>query len=159
MQSQGFVTVQHDVHILQNMNNIGHHSIAKAKDQVAGYALFMSKEMEKEIPVLIPMFEQFKSIKYGESTLYEQNFFVMGQVCVAKPFRGLGIFDGLYANLKQMHSGKFDLIVTEVATRNIRSIRAHERVGFETVKIYTSAAGEEWAILVWEIGDEVMDEI
>jgi len=41
----------------------------------------------------------------------------------------------------------FDYIITEISTRNHRSIRAHEKVGFETIKEYESD-GKEWKIVL-----------
>ena len=78
-------------------------------------------------------------------------YFVMGQVCVAKDFRGQQVFSDLYQKMKTEMSSHFDCIVTEIATRNTRSIRAHEKVGFETIHIYEDET-EEWAIVAWDWG-------
>ena len=54
----------------------------------------------------------------------------MGQICIDKPWRGRGLFDQLYAAHRQHLSGRYDCCITEVATRNGRSMSAHLRVGF-----------------------------
>ena len=42
----------------------------------------------------------------------------------------------------------YDFMVTEVAARNTRSLRAHERVGFETLRVYDDPeTGEGWHVV------------
>jgi len=152
-QSQGFVTVVHTQELLESMNELGCHALAKIENRVVGYALFMSKALEVTIPLLEPMFEQFKKIPFQNASLYDCNYFVMGQVCVDKDYRGQGVFQGLYNFLKEKNKTEFDFIITEVATRNKRSMRAHEKVGFEIAHIYQSKEGEEWAIVILDLSE------
>jgi ribosomal protein S18 acetylase RimI-like enzyme len=147
---QGFVTVEHSFDVLSRMNEKHSHVIAKSGDAVIGYALVMTKEMRNEIPVLIPLFEMIDKLKFDSQPLSAVNYFVMGQICISKSFRGLSIFDALYAQLKSSLQKDFDYCITEVAVRNRRSIRAHRRVGFVTAHVYTDARGEEWEIMVWK---------
>ena len=72
----------------------------------------------------------------------------MGQIAVAPSHRGTGVFDALYAEHRARYQERFDLVVTEVATRNTRSLRAHQRVGFRTVTTYRDAT-DEWALIAW----------
>jgi RimJ/RimL family protein N-acetyltransferase len=63
--------------------------------------------------------------------------------------RGSGVFDALYAEHRAQYADRYDLLVTEVATRNTRSMRAHERVGFRTLHTYRDAT-DEWALIAWD---------
>ena len=67
--AEGFVTVNHDFDLLKKMNHPHQHVIAKDGEKVVGYALVMLRKWEKEIPVLIPMFEQINSTKYENGFL------------------------------------------------------------------------------------------
>ena len=149
IESQGFVTVSHDFELLAKMNTKKQHIIAKFDKKVIGYALVMLEIFKDQIPVLVPMFEQIKSIMHEDKLMSEIDFFIMGQVCIAKDFRGQGIFMGLFEKMKTEMAGEYQMIVTEVATRNIRSIKAHAKVGFKTIKKYQADNGEEWAIIGW----------
>jgi hypothetical protein len=81
----------------------------------------------------------------------DPRWFVMGQVCVAAEYRGMGVFDGLYSQLRRAHSADFDLCFTEISRRNGRSLRAHRRVGFQTVHDYVDpAADDHWEVVVWD---------
>lgn len=144
--SQGFVTVEHDFGLLKKMNAPHPHIVARDGGEVIAYALVMLPSFEKEIPVLVPMFRQINGIGYKGGLLGESNYFVMGQVCVAKAYRGQGVFAGLYREMKKRMSPHFDYIITEVAKSNGRSLRAHEKVGFE--KVHEYADGEQWELLL-----------
>ncbi|MEL6730446.1 MAG: GNAT family N-acetyltransferase, partial [Bacteroidota bacterium] len=116
---------------------------------VIGYALVMLRTLDQEIPILQPMFREIHTIEYKGQLLADTPYFVMGQVCIAKGFRGKGLFTGLYQHMRQEMSPHFPYLVTEVAKRNPRSMRAHEKVGFQAVKEYESG-GEDWVILLWD---------
>jgi len=81
-----------------------------------------------------------------------QRFYVMGQVCVGKPWRGKGVFDLLYQAHRRHLRARFDCSVTEVAMRNTRSLRAHERVGFTVIDRYRDQT-DDWAVIRWDWSD------
>lgn len=146
---QGFVTVDHDMETLRDMNTPYGHSCAWAGSEMIGYALVMETRFQDRIPVLIPMFELLDGIPWNGKPLKDWRYFVMGQVCVAKPFRGQGVFSGLYHDMRNRLANHFDLVVTEISIRNPRSIRAHEKVGFENIYEYVDPAGEHWVVVGW----------
>lgn len=150
LKKEGFVTVHHDLDLLREMNEPFPHILAKVDPDVVGYALVMLKRLKNRIPILIPMFQQVDALTFQNQALNEVDYFVMGQVCIQKGHRGKGIFQGLYEKMKEEMSLSFSYVITEVATRNVRSMRAHEKVGFQILKIYQGAEGEEWAILIWD---------
>jgi ribosomal protein S18 acetylase RimI-like enzyme len=146
---QGFVTVQHDADLLWAMNQKYQHSIAVDNGNVVGFALVMTQDFKNDILVLVPMFDQLDKMTFNDKPL--DNYFVMGQICVAKSHRGQGIAGKLYKNLQERLSNSFEYVITEVATRNWRSMRAHEKVGFQILKKYIDElSGEEWALLIWK---------
>jgi len=149
-QKQGFVTVVHDFDILKKMNEDEAHIIAKLDGKVVGYCLAMTQKFKSDIPVLVPMFDKMDEQTYNGKFIRDYNYITCGQVCVAKEARGQGIFDQMYHHYRDTYSSKYDLILTEIATRNQRSIRAHYRVGFETLLCYTADNGEEWEIVIWK---------
>jgi ribosomal protein S18 acetylase RimI-like enzyme len=153
-QNQGFVTVRHDLALLDRMNLAIPQVIAKDENKVVGYALVMLEEFRKDIPVLEPMFVLLEGLSWKEKKVSGFDFFVMGQICIAEGYRGQGIFDKLYAGLHTQLADRFELCITEVATRNERSMRAHQRVGFETLMMYEDAT-DHWAVLVWDWGKKI----
>jgi len=139
MQQEGFVTVHHNLDVLTRMNNACPHIIAKDGDKVVGYALSMTDVFKDEISVLRPMFTELENVNI-------QNFITMGQICVAKTHRKMGIFRGLYNAMKKASYPKYDAIITEVDATNSRSLGAHYAVGFEKICIYHSL-GQDWELI------------
>lgn len=147
--SAGFVTVKHDLQLLTNMNNNIGQVIAKDKELVVGYALVMLKEFSEMIPVLAPMFKSFHRITYKSFPLNSYNYYVMGQICIAENYRGQGIFEKLYLKHRQAYSDTFDICLTEVASSNTRSMRAHEKIGFQIIHSFRDKT-DNWNILLWD---------
>lgn len=149
-QEQGFVTVQHNLDLLSKMNETYPHITAKHGDQVVGYALVMLQEFKYFVPVLQAMFEKMDNLHFNGKPIKEHQYFVMGQICIAKDFRGQGLFSGLYQAMKQQMQPHFELLITEISLRNPRSLRAHEKVGFTNIHEYVASNGEHWAIVAWD---------
>lgn len=148
---QGFVTADHSLELLADMNQEGPHVIAKVGNQTIGYALVMTETFKMRLPVLVPMFDEIAATVYRGKSLSEYRYFVMGQVCIDKRYRGQGVFPGLYQAMRKRFENEYDLVVTEISSRNPRSIRAHEKVGFEAVYQYCSEEdGEDWLLVVWD---------
>ncbi len=147
---QGFVTVVHSINELQKMNNYSQHIIAKDGERVIAYLLAMTFACKEDVPVLLPMFEQFEKITYKNKKLSTYNYLVVGQVCVADGYRGKGILNQCYALYKDTHSVNYDFAITEIATRNITSIKAHQKIGFQEIIRFTDSLPEEWSIVVWD---------
>lgn len=148
---EGFVTVEHDFPLLKKMNAPYPHIIGVDGNVVIGYTLVMLQHLRYDIPVLEPMFDQIDNLMYKGHLLSNSRYFVMGQVCIAKAYRGMGVFRGLYHEMAIRMTSDFDFILTEISLRNPRSVRAHQKIGFETVHEYRSDAGEDWVIVLWEI--------
>jgi hypothetical protein len=146
---QGFVTVEHTFELLKQMNEAIPQIIAKDAESVIGYALVMPVSFGDMIPELRPMFSVFNALAWRERSFKDVAFYVMGQICVAESHRSMGVFDGLYEAHRRFLGTKFELCVTEVAVRNTRSMRAHERVGFETIHTYNDHL-DRWNVIAWD---------
>jgi ribosomal protein S18 acetylase RimI-like enzyme len=150
--SQGFVTVEHQFETLAAMN-AAEPSIIIQNDEgrIVAYCLTMLPAFGQKVPELIEMFELFDEISYKNKPLSQHRYYVVGQVCVGENYRGQGIFDAMYAKQKEVMQGRFDLAVTEIALSNTRSMRAHERLGFKTIyEYFDPKINDTWAIVVWD---------
>lgn len=149
LKNSGFVTLLHTLDLLQEMNQIAPHIIAKVNDEVVGYALSMDPQLKNKIPILYPMFKMMDKVHYRNKKLTDWSYYVMGQICVKDGFKRKGIFSKMYHKHKEVFQDKYDLCITEVATRNIPSIKAHEKVGFKTVYEYQDTT-DKWNIIAWD---------
>lgn len=146
--NEGFVTVQHDLPLLQKMNLFCAHTLAKESTTVVGYALSMHPNFKSELPVLIPMFTEIERAFNRNSFIKKNNvsYIVMGQICIDKAYRKQGIFRNLYKHMLQNIQPEFNTIITEVDATNTRSLEAHLAVGFKSLCKYTSG-GQQWDLI------------
>jgi L-amino acid N-acyltransferase YncA len=140
----GFVTVRHTAEILGAMHAIEPSIVARDDGRVVGYALVMPLETRALVPVLGSMFERLDTLP----ALAGLRYYVMGQICVAASHRGRGVVEAMYRGHRERLAGRFDAVVTEIAMRNVRSMRAHQKVGFATIHRYADAT-DDWAIVAW----------
>ncbi len=148
-EQQGFVFAEHTVPLLKKMAAHLPQVIAVSDGKVVGYNLAMSVAMKNELPSLIPMFAEFERSEFKGRLLSTYNFMVGGQVCVDKNFRGQGILGRLYHETRNRVSSSYQLCVTEIALRNIISLRAHLKIGFEVISTYHDGK-ELWNVVVWD---------
>ena len=99
-------------------------------------------------PFLHGMFEQIEAGTCNGKPIRDSRYVVMGQVCIGQEFRGKGIFKMLYQRLQQQMRADFDLVATEVSTRNGRSMRAHSAIGFRD--IHPDDTANEWRVIAWD---------
>ena len=146
---EGFVTVRHNLDLLRKMNAIERQVIALDSQKVIAYALVMTKECKDLIPTLVPMFDMFEEIQYLEKPIEHYRYYVMGQICVAEGYRGKGIVQRLYQKHKEAYSVKYELCLTEISSSNPRSLRAHEKSGFQKIHSFKDQF-DEWNIVAWD---------
>ena len=147
---EGFVTCEHNLDLLSEMNSPYPHVIAIEKERVVAYALTLLSTMRNSIAVLEPIFEIIDKLSLESNTNSMDCYFVMGQVCIDKAFRGQKIFYGLYNHMKAVMSPHFKICITEISSYNKRSLKAHANQGFKTVHKYISSDGHPWEIVAWD---------
>jgi GNAT superfamily N-acetyltransferase len=148
--NEGFVFAEHTVPLLRRMAAESPQAIALSEGHVVGYCLSLPSALKEEVPSLLPMFEQFSRCVYRGRPLLSYRLIVGGQVCVDSGYRGQGLLARLYDQLRMSVGRDRDLCVTEIATRNRVSVRAHEKMGFEIISKYSDPS-EEWVIVAWDL--------
>lgn len=153
IETYGFVTVDHSLEMLENLNSIEPQIVAKDDKEVIGYVLAMTKLSKSDIPIILPMFEEFEKIDYNGQLVSEYNYMVVGQVCVHKNYRGKGVFEKCFQLYKDTFADRYDICITEIALANHRSRNAHKKVGFKEIHIYTDSYQTQWVIVLWDWSD------
>ena len=148
-EEEGFVSWLYPVPLLQQMDSIAPSIIVKDDDSVIGYALVTPIEASSFHRDLQTMIDNLETLDYKGKLLSAYSYYIMGQVCIDKEYRGKGIFGMLFQKHKEIYSDKYELLVTEISTKNLRSQKAHEKVGFTTIYTYTDTV-DEWNVVVWD---------
>jgi GNAT superfamily N-acetyltransferase len=148
---EGFVYAQHTVPLLRMMSTELPQAVAvTTDDEVVGYCLALATSLRHEVPLLLPMFEQFNRSTWRGRPLSEVRYFAGGQVCVDRAHRGRGLLARLYEQLRVAAPSAYEVCVTEIAIRNAVSLRAHRRMGFEEISRYADG-GEDWVVVAWAL--------
>jgi hypothetical protein len=147
---EGFVFAQHSIPLLRRMAAELPQAIALANDVVVGYCLSLPLSLRAEVPILAPMFDHFRRCTFRGHPLSAIRFFVGGQVCVDRAYRGRGLLARLYDHIRVSAPPGYALCVTEIAVRNKVSVRAHARMGFETISTYSDGR-EDWIVVAWPL--------
>lgn len=146
---QGFVSWFYDVDLLQKMHQFAPSIVCKEGDELAGYALTAPLESAAVHPELDLLIKKIGGILYEGVPLLEHRIYIMGQLCVAHAFRGKGVVELMYNEHRRLFSPVYDLMVLTVATANTRSVRVHERIGFQTIQKIEDHFGD-WVVMVWD---------
>lgn len=147
-QEQGFVTWLYTIDLLKQMQQQAPSVIVKDGERVVGYALTALKESRTFHPDLDTFFIHLENIIYRNKPLGLHDFYCMGQICIDKEYRGSGVFQLLYQKHKEAYSPSFDFLLTEISTSNLRSLKAHQNIGFISIYSYADAM-DEWNVVVW----------
>jgi predicted acetyltransferase len=146
---QGFVTAEYSVEFLQSLHKESPSVIAKDEGLVVGYALVATKSIRHQHELLSDLFNNIDKIVYNNQSLKNANYVVVGQLCVAKNYRGRGLVQQMYQHFKISLSGKFDYCLTDIAENNPRSLKVHLKTGFQVVdKLHYG--GIDWDIVLWD---------
>jgi ribosomal protein S18 acetylase RimI-like enzyme len=147
--SEGFLTASYTMEYLQAMNADAPSVIAKVGEEVVGYAMVTTKALRDGHDLMADLFNTIDRTSYGGRLLCESEYVVVGQLCVAKEFRGLGLVQRLYNHFKDCYADRYEYLVTDVAQANIRSLKAHQKTGFQVIDTLTYG-GIGWDIVLWD---------
>lgn len=147
--AEGFVTAMYSIDFLTHMNACTPSIIALSDNQVVGYALVCDKQSFGHHPLLDDLFNHVDKLNYNGVELINTNYVLVGQLCVAKSHRGLGLVQSMYQYFQKTYSKTYSFLITDVDERNMRSIKAHKKSGFEI--IHTIEYGESnWHVILWD---------
>ena len=149
MIQEGFLTASCSLEFLEQMHQLEPAVVAKDGDVVVGYALAVAKALYGHHDLLNDLFTQFDAHRYKGQLLADVDYVVVGQLCVAKTHRGMGLVQKLYGFFQTALSNKYPFLITDVDEKNPRSVKAHLKTGFEIIGTL-NYGGSDWHIVLWD---------
>jgi len=146
---EGFTTAVYTLDYLRDMHRLHPSVVARSGDRVVGYALVTLPDLRHGHPLLEDLFRQLDRVRFRGRNLSEAGYVVVGQLCVAKAYRGKGLVQAMYGRFSACLSDRFAFCACDVDRENPRSLRAHLRTGFEVVDTL-AYGGALWDMLVWD---------
>jgi GNAT superfamily N-acetyltransferase len=147
--TEGFVTAAYTLDFLRTMHRAHPSVIAKDGDRVVGYALVATQAVRAQHKLLAGLFDEIDAIIYQGQPLSERNYVVVGQLCVGKGYRAMGLARAMYECYRDALRDTYDSCLTDVVQSNIRSLRAHEKTGFVAVGTL-EYGGVGWDVVMWD---------
>jgi GNAT superfamily N-acetyltransferase len=147
--TEGFLTMQFSIEMLQQLHDIAPSVVVRDEDDIIAYAIVLLKDGRKAYPDLENMFLHIETLSWNGKPVYDYKYYVMGQICVDKNYRGQQVFSMLYNKHRELYKDRFDFIITEISTSNHRSIRAHDKTGFQKIHTYRDYM-DEWNVVLWD---------
>lgn len=145
---EGFLTMSYSLDDLRRMHDAEPGIIAKENDRVIAYVLAMTPAFREGYPALEPLFQLFDRIIYENRPVSSYHYLVVGQACIDKNYRGKGLLKKLYEAYARHFNVRYDFAISEIATKNLRSMNAHKRIGFIPVHQYQGPDGVQWTIVL-----------
>lgn len=149
IEKEGFVTAEYSISFLEEMNAIESAIIAKDGDEVVAYALVATKALIGKNDLLDDLFNNINSITYQGKLMAETNYVLVGQLCVHKNYRGIGLVQQLYQFFKESLHKEYLYCLTDVDENNPRSIKAHLKSGFTILNTF-HYSNSNWHIVIWD---------
>jgi hypothetical protein len=148
-EEQGFLMAEYSIDFLQKMHDAAPSVIAVSEGKVVGYSLVALKSIREEHPLLADLFKTIDQLQFQSKDLSRLNYVVVGQLCVGKGFRGIGLVDSMYQYYKDCYAKEYQYLITDVAKANQRSLKAHKKTGFQVID-ELSFEGIGWDIVLWD---------
>lgn len=147
--SQGFLIAEFSMDYLKKMNEAHPSVIAKRGEEVVGYALIATPAARIGHPLTEDLFNQIDALTFQGIPLNQANYAVIGQLCVDKSVRGMGLVQQLYGRFREELENEYDFGITDVARANSRSLKAHIKTGFQVIHSI-GYGGLEWDVVLWD---------
>ena len=148
IEQEGFVTAEYTIAELEKMNALEPSIIAKEGEEVVGYALVINRRFQGVHPLVDDLFRQVDQASYDSQSLRETDYLLVGQLCVGRTHRRLGLSRKMYEFYREQLSPRYPFLITDVVESNVPSLRAHQRTGFEIIGTL-EYGGSRWHIVLW----------
>ena len=109
--------------------------VAKDQGRIVAFALSASWGFWSAWPIFQKMIEDLPSLTYQGYQLSIENSYQYGPVCVARDYRGTGVFQDLFAFALQQMSTRYPVMLSFINTINERSYAAHiTKLGLDVIQ-------------------------
>jgi ribosomal protein S18 acetylase RimI-like enzyme len=78
-----------------------------------------------------------------------ENYAIVAQLCVSKEYRGQDLVQKLYGGFRDHYANQYTYCITDVAQANQRSLKAHQKRGFQVIDTL-DYGGIGWNIVLWD---------
>lgn len=131
---EGFVTTPFTVAQIEEILKQNGLFVAKDQDEVVAYIFAADWKYFEQWEIFNYMVSRFPDITFKNTPVTTENSFQYGPVCIHKPYRGQGLFNLLFEEMRLEFRERFPISVTFINKVNAISTAAHTRkLGWEVI--------------------------
>jgi ribosomal protein S18 acetylase RimI-like enzyme len=146
-ETQGFLMAEYDLVFLELLHKTSPGIIAKDGEKVVGYSLVALPETARHHDLLADLVENIERCTFQGKPV--ENYAIVAQLCVSKEYRGQDLVQKLYGGFRDHYAYQYTYCVTDVAQANHRSLKAHQKRGFQVIDTL-AYGGIGWDIVLWD---------
>lgn len=146
-ESQGFLMAEYDLAFLELLHKTSPGIIAMEDEKVVGYSLVALPETARHHDLLADLVENIERCAFQGKPV--ENYAIVAQLCVSKNYRGQDLVQKLYGAFRDHYATQYDFCITDVAEANHRSLKAHQKRGFQVIDTL-DYGGIGWDIVLWD---------
>lgn len=154
-ETEGFLMAEYDLDFLELLNHKSPGIIAKDGEKVVGYSLVALPETARQHPLLADLVQNIERCIFEGKPV--ENYAIVAQLCVSKEYRGQDLVQKLYGSFRDHYANRYTYCVTDVAQANHRSLKAHQKRGFQVIDTL-DYGGIGWNIVLWDWNKKVAQE-
>jgi ribosomal protein S18 acetylase RimI-like enzyme len=149
----GFLTLDYNLDLLKSVNKIEKSIVARDNELVIGYAIVINKSVYGLHNLFDDLIDRLNLLTFNSKKLKNIEYALVGQLCVQKEYRGMGVVKKIYDFYKKEYSKKYQYLVTDVDEKNKRSLSAHLKIGFQIIDSFYWGESD-WNIILWDWNNE-----
>lgn len=132
---RGFVTTPFTVAQIEEIILQNGIFVAKnSEDKIIAYAFAGNWEYFKQWEIFNVMISRFPNLSFQNNAISTQNSFQYGPVCIDKDYRGKGVLNMIFEEMRIEFLKKFPISITFINKINAISERAHtKKLGWEII--------------------------
>ncbi|MBF0542442.1 MAG: GNAT family acetyltransferase [Nitrospirae bacterium] len=122
---RGFVTIPFSETQLMELLEQRGVFVAQERDEIVGYILAGSWDFFDKWPIFPYMVSRLKSLVFLDQPISQGQSFEYGPICIADSYRGTGLFQKLFEEMRIEFSSRYPVGVTFINRINELSFKAH----------------------------------
>jgi hypothetical protein len=138
----GFVTTPLTVPMLERM--IGERGVFVGENeigQIVAYVIAGDWDFYRQWPIFDYMVSRFPTLNFQGREITVQNSFQYGPICIDHQYRGTGLMKTIFETMRLELVKRYPISITFINQTNIRSMKAHQKIGWELVDEFSFETG------------------
>lgn len=134
----GFVTTPFTPALIKEIIEMDGLFVAEDKGQIIAYVYAGSWAYFQQWSIFTFMVNRFPDLHFKQQAITVQNSFQYGPICIANAYRGTGVLQQIFEEMRIAFAAKYPISITFINAINKRSTKAHvEKLGWEVIDEFT----------------------